>query len=215
MMIKICGLRHPEQARQAAESGADFIGIVFHPRSRRFVGTEQAKQISQAVKSAHAIPVGIFVNHSAKQMHEIAAAVQIQVLQLHGAVSRQQHHLLPKQYQRIYVQTVAGNGVINPDDDGGLVYCDPERDFLLLDSVQAGQGQTFKWDQCHYRGQLRLGLAGGLNANNIDIAIKTIHPSLVDISSGVENSAGEKDMLLIQQFIHTVRDTAAGVQYAR
>ncbi|NNM59759.1 MAG: phosphoribosylanthranilate isomerase [Legionellales bacterium] len=203
-VIKICGVCDPKMAGEAARLGADFVGIIFHPQSRRFVKIEQTKAIAAAAKENGAIPVAVFVDHTADQMAEICIQSDIQTIQLHGSMARKQHSLLPADYQRIYVQAVSSAGVINNDADNGLLYCDPRRDYLLFDNVEAGKGRPFNWDAFKYSGHFRMGLAGGLTPDNVGLAIKKFQPALVDVSSGVENSSGEKDLRLIKDFIKAV-----------
>ncbi len=245
-LIKICGIMDAEIAGQAAQMGVDFIGIVFHPASRRYVNINQAKKIVAAAKAGNAQPVGVFVNHSAQQMAEIASATGIQYIQLHGPQSLRQHYLLPEKYSRIYVQTVPPDGVIVSNEfsisslrapakqsssyfgqrsvldcfagarnDEYLRDCNPVRDFLLFDALNPGQGHAFNWDNFQYTGQYRHGLAGGLTPMNVETAIKKIQPVLVDVSSGVENSTGNKDPDLIQQFINAVQNTTRNTQHAK
>lgn len=202
--IKICGIKSPELAYQTAIAGADFIGIIFHPNSRRNVPVEKAKAIATAAKQTNATPVAVFVDQSARQMHEICLATDIEVIQLHGSTARAQHHLLPTDYQRFYVRSVSTNGTVDHDAERGLLYCDPKRDYLLFDNAKAGNGQPFNWDQFRYDEEFRLAFAGGLTANNVALALKKFKPDVVDVSSGVENLSGEKDIVLIQNFIRSV-----------
>ncbi len=201
-----------EIAGQAARMGVDFIGIVFHPASRRYVTINQAKKIVAAAKAGNAQPVGVFVNHSAQQMTEITSATGIHYIQLHGPQSLRQHYLLPEKYSRIYVQTVSTDGGFNDKcvQDGDI-----SRDFLLFDTLNPGHGHAFNWDNFQYTGQYRHGLAGGLTPMNVETAIKKIQPVLVDVSSGVENSTGDKDPDLIQRFINAVHDTIRNTHHAK
>ncbi len=199
-LIKICGVRTPELAYAAGIAGANFIGVVFHPQSRRYVNLNMARLIAHAAKDAGAIPVAVFVEHTALEMQMICDTTGIEVVQLHGCVSRQQQHKLPVSYQRIYVDDIDSQC---PSCEVG----DPERDYLLFDNPDPGKGIPFDWDQFHYAGPYRLGLAGGLTSKNVAIAIKKFHPALVDVSSGVENLSGEKDIALIKQFIGVCHGT--------
>ena len=200
--IKICGVQSEEVAKAVASCGAHFIGIVFHASSKRFVDLPQAKKIAQSTKKHGGTPVAIFVDHTAEEMHDICVATNITTIQLHGYNARQQHHLLPAYYQRLYAQPVSENGEI-PDIENGLLYCNPLRDYCLLDNPKAGAGQPFTWNKINYTGPFRLGVAGGLTPYNVALAIQTLRPALVDVSSGVEN-IGEKNIVLIKQFITEV-----------
>jgi len=197
MLIKICGLRDVELATQTAQAGAHFIGLVFHPVSKRFVTLDKAKAIALATKQAGAIPVAVFVDHSALQMQEICEATDITTVQLHGNMARSQHLGLPKKYTRIYVQT--------SDMQQDVYEGDPARDFLLFDHRQAGSGQTFDWENFSYAGKFRWFLAGGLTPDNVSMAAQQLQPMGVDVSSGVENETGEKQLHKIKTFIQRAR----------
>ena len=203
--IKICGIRDPDMAKEAVLAGADFIGIIFHPPSKRCVSIAQATDIASAVKAQGAKPVAVFVDHSSEQMAQICQETDIQMVQLQSDRAKSQHHRLPADYRRIYVQSVAANGRLDPDEAGGLSYCHPIRDYLLFDNREGGKGQPFNWEAFHYQGTFPWGLAGGLTVDNVKIALKKYPLALVDVSSGVENAHGEKDKALIRQFIYTVR----------
>lgn len=197
-LIKICGLRDRELAQQAAQAGAHFIGLVFHPDSKRFVSIKEAKQIATATRQSGAEPVAVFVNSNANEMHTICEETGIRIVQLHGMVARQQHRLLPDHYQRIYVLPVAADGSY----DDRFNSCKAERDFLLFDHQYAGSGKTFNWKLFNYSGNFRWILAGGLTPDNVSVALTHLQPSGVDVSSGVENNSNEKDILLIKNFIN-------------
>ncbi len=205
-LIKICGVKTPEIAREAAILGADFIGLIFHPDSRRFVDLEKAKMISKAARENGAIPVGVFVNQSAQEIDDICKKANIQVIQLQGGPPRKEHHLLSKNYQRFYVRPVSPEGNIVSDVDQGLSHCDPKRDYLLFDNENAGKGEVFNWNNFKYSGDFRFILAGGLNDKNVRNAINILNPAMVDVSGGVENSKGEKDIALIRKFIERVTE---------
>lgn len=204
-IIKICGIRDPRIAIQTVQSGADFIGIIFHPSSKRCVSSlEKAQQIVEATREAGATPVAVFVNHTYVQMRYICEATEVTSIQLHGHVARTDHRRLAESYQRIYVQSVSSNGSLRFDD--GLRYLDPDRDLILLDHIDAGQGKTSHWlslqRPLHVRH--RWLLAGGLTPCNVVKALEMLQPDGVDVSSGVEVN-GEKDISLIQKFISSAR----------
>ncbi len=203
LLIKICGISQPQIAAVAATAGANFIGIVFHPQSSRYVNIQQAIAIAKATVTAGAIPVAVFVNQNANEMHNICLQTTIHTVQLHGDLSRSQHYLLPKNYTRIYVQNLLDNGhIIN---NIGLQYLDPGRDFILIDNTEAGSGNIINYQQIDYNLPFRWLIAGGLSAKNVNDVINYLQPHGVDVSSGVELSKGNKDCVLIQQFIQALR----------
>ncbi len=202
--VKICGLRTAQLAQKAVLAGADFIGIVCHPSSKRFVDLTTAQDIAYVTRAKGGIPVAVFVDQNAEQMAEFCQMTGIQMVQLHGATARREHRLLPEHYQRIYVCSVDDSGVV-PEDFSGLVFCDPARDFVLFDHVQAGSGQIFPQHYLHYTGPLPMGIAGGMRADNVGKVIERFHPSFIDVSSGVERTPGKKESDLIREFVLAVK----------
>lgn len=217
LLIKICGIRDAKIAAATVDAGADFIGIVFHKHSRRYTDALCAKQIAETVKAAHAEPVAVFVNQTVAEMRAICENTGIHIVQLHGDMSRKQHHLLPDDYQRIYVCTVNDAGGTEEKADRGLAYCLPSRDFVMLDGAIAGSGRTFDWEKFKksqfFLEQTRIFrwfLAGGLTPDNVAVAITRLQPNGVDISSGVENELGEKDLSRIENFISAAKSVVRG-----
>jgi phosphoribosylanthranilate isomerase len=202
-IIKICGIRDPDMAEQAAIAGANLIGIVFHPASSRYVSLEKAISIATAARNAGALPVAVFVNHTDVEMQRISEATNIHIVQLHGERARACHHLLPKHYQRIYVQNISDDGDMKNDD--GFQHLDSERDLILIDHEEPGQGNAINRLGFHYDFPFPWILAGGLSASNVVDAIDELQPNGVDVSSGVESSEGKKDIFLIKNFITSVR----------
>ena len=186
-------------ALEAARAGADFIGLVFHPSSKRYVTSTQAKMISSALAATKAKPVAVFTEHSAMEMKSICEECHIQIAQLHGARSRAEHPLLPQDMQRIYVQSPE---MLNTSSE--LLQCNPQRDYLLFDHSQPGNGLRFDWNTFCYDGPFPWFLAGGLNAQNVSMARQQLQPTGVDVSSGVESSPGIKDLNLMKNFIKEV-----------
>jgi phosphoribosylanthranilate isomerase len=211
-MIKICGIRDSETAAEAAKLGADFIGIIFHPASKRFVGIDQAKQIATAAKANGAEPVAVFVDANADDMLAICKTTGIKIVQLHGDISREQQMLLPHFLQRIYVCTVNTNGLLN--NNPAIPNLEKSRDYFLFDSLNPGSGETFSWEQFNYQPELPWFLAGGLNSANVKGALQHLQPNAVDVSSGVENADGEKSLHLIKDFIATVRSKRQVISHA-
>lgn len=202
-IIKICGISDVEIAKKSVELGAHLIGIVFHPTSPRHVNLKQAREISTVVKKTGGTPVAIFVNQTDVDMRKICEAAEIQMIQLHGDISRAHHHLLPDNYHRIYVLNVTDAGELATDE--GFHYLNPHRDMILIDHPEPGEGKIINNAKFHYPFQFPWLLAGGLTPHNITAMIEKLKPSGVDVSSGVERHKGQKDIFLIQQFIMGVQ----------
>jgi len=205
--IKICGVRDVETAEQAIELGAQYVGIIMYPSSKRYVEIDTAADIAKAVKSAGGIPVLVFVDETAEQMQEKCEAIDVDTVQLQGNTPRCDHFMLPDYYHRIYVLHVDQNGIIQGDSDDGISHLKMDRDLLMYDAMKGGSGKCFPLEHFKNRYDFRFFLAGGLRPESVSEAIKKVHPYGVDVSSGVENAPGKKDINFIKTFIQNVRET--------
>ncbi|EFP2885409.1 phosphoribosylanthranilate isomerase [Listeria monocytogenes] len=199
MIVKICGLKKAVDVAAAVDNGADMIGFVF-AKSKRQVTVEAAhelaKEIPEGVKK-----VGVFVNPTEEELTAAIKGVPLDVVQLHGQEP-------PEQANRTDAEIIKAF----PVKDGKLPtnINDYPNAYILLDApaeeYEGGSGKTFDWEKIN-RDMLtknKLIIAGGLNAQNVQEAIKRFEPYAVDISSGVEKN-GEKDPDKIKCFIKTAK----------
>ncbi|MED3323973.1 phosphoribosylanthranilate isomerase [Bacillus thuringiensis] len=196
MKVKICGITDVETAKSACEYGADALGFVF-AESKRKITPKRAKEIIQELP-ANVLKIGVFVNESVEVIQKIADECGLTHVQLHGD---EDNH----QIRRLNIPSIKALGVTSESDmKNAQTY---EADYILFDSPRekfhGGNGKTFSWELLgHMPKELRKKtiLAGGLNALNIEEAIRTVRPYMVDVSSGVEIE-GKKDVEKIKQFI--------------
>lgn len=212
-LIKICGCTDADNAGAIASMGVDFIGLNFYAPSPRSVTLERAREIAFAVRSSNPETqlVGVFVQAELAAMVEIAAALRLNVVQLHGGEGPE---------QIIDVRRLTGAAVWNAAHvTGGAFEAFAARiaaaDAMVFDSPSrgfGGSGQTFDWEATARLPQTRVPrmvLAGGLRADNVQRAMAVLQPWAVDTASGVEASAGIKDIAKVSAFITAVR-TAPG-----
>jgi len=202
-LIKICGVKDPEMALFTALSGAEYVGIIFARKSVRYVGVDKAIAIAKAAHKGGAKVVGVFTDHTAEEMQTIADRIGLDVVQLHGEGSRRAHGELSDNLIRFYVCPVSPDGFIKEQE--GFEALVKERDFLLYDGMVPGSGRTFNWETFEPRRDFNFFLAGGLNPENVSLAIKKKQPDGVDVASGVEDSSNKKDPKLIEAFIKEVK----------
>lgn len=213
--VKICGTTNLEDARAAVEAGADALGFVFAESPRR-VSPEAAAKIVSALPP-QVEKVGVFAGHPAQSIREIVEQVGLSAVQLHGDEKdlAQAEELLPwadARGLRIIVAVSglegAGTGIKRPRT--GAHY----RTALLVDSMtpslRGGSGVTWDWKQLApfldaIRGAVDVIVAGGLKAENVQEAIRVLHPWGVDVVSGVEREPGKKDLEKVREFIQAVR----------
>lgn len=201
MKVKICGITDMETAKITCEYGADAIGFVF-AESKRKITLERAKEIIQELP-AHVLKVGVFVNESVEVIQKTAAECGLTHVQLHGD---EDNH----QIKRLNIPSVKALGVCAEDDmKSAQTY---EADYILFDSPKekfhGGNGKAFSWKLLAHMPkelQKKTILAGGLNVSNVEEAIRTVQPYMVDVSSGVETE-GKKDLEKIKQFIQKAKE---------
>lgn len=196
MKVKICGITDMETAKRACEYGADALGFVF-AESKRKITPGLAKEIIQELP-ANVLKIGVFVNESVEVIQKIAENCGLTHVQLHGD---EDNH----QIGRLNIPSIKALGVTSKADmKNAQAY---ETDYILFDSPKekfyGGNGKTFSWELLAHMPKGLRGktiLAGGLNTLNIEEAIRTVRPYMVDVSSGVETE-GKKDVEKIKQFI--------------
>lgn len=201
MKVKICGIKTEEVACYAVECGAEALGFVF-AESKRQITALQAKKIIDELPD-HVWKVGVFVNEDASIVKDIAETAGLTHIQLHGDED-------PGEYKTIGLPLIRSLSVRSQED---LIEVETMKaDYILLDSppgeYRGGNGSSFDWEQANQYGQLKSNviLAGGLDFENVSLAIAKVNPFMVDVSSGVETN-GEKDLLKIKQFINKAKKT--------
>jgi phosphoribosylanthranilate isomerase len=201
--IKICGITNYEDAQAALDLGADAIGFNFYSKSSRYIAPADAREIVDKLPPYVNI-VGVFVNEfNLPAVKSIAEMVKLSVIQLHGSESAEY-------CAQLTAWRVVKALRVNENFDPGHV-----KDFnvsaILLDAYAAdtygGTGTLFDWRLAlaakHYFPNIIL--AGGLKPQNVVAAIKTVKPYAVDVCSGVEESPGRKDKVLMQTFMQEVQ----------
>lgn len=208
--FKFCGITRPVDASLAADLGASYVGVIF-AESRRKVDETQARAVFSAAGSGvkHVIVIG---REPVDVIASKARAAGADVVQLHGGVTRKEVDDLRRQFNGeiwavVGVEASAGN---LPSE--ALQIADSVDAILLDTSVKGntgGTGTSFDWSRLagavdSLAQRTRIVLAGGLNPENVGLAINILHPSVVDVSSGVEAAPGVKDSRRMKAFAEAV-----------
>jgi len=199
--VKICGITRPADGVAAAQAGADAIGLVFYPKSPRYLSAERAIVIRDALPP-FVQTVALFVNADAAQVSQVLGRVKPSLLQFHGDEPPE----FCGQFGVPYVKACR----IRPGLDASQ-YLQPfsRAAAWLVDSFvpeYGGVGESFDWSLVP-RGLARpLILSGGLDQKNVAQAIGAVHPWGVDVSSGVESAKGIKDAGKMTAFVAEVRN---------
>lgn len=213
MQVKICGITNLEDALLAKECGAAYLGLIFVESSARKIQLQEARTIVQRMKGELQV-VGVFANHPAATVNDLARELHLELVQLHGEETPEYCRTIDRTV--IKALSVAGNQKIAPDkteanftdfqklvdDYAGQV------DYLLFDKPK--QGAEIGWLKPTLDIIVQLKnlppyfFAGGLNSSNVNQVIKTINPMGLDIASGVEERPGKKDHDAVRKFMQTV-----------
>lgn len=199
--IKICGIKHRDDALKAVECGADAIGLIFVEKSPRFVSFTEARVIAESMPPFVTV-VGLFMDASEETVREALNDVPLNLLQFHGDESP----AFCEQFEIPYIKVLRMRENVNVT---AFAQKYPNASGILLDTYHkgtaGGTGQTFDWSLIPDDVPLPLILAGGLNPENVASAIQTVHPYAVDVSSGVESGPALKDHKKIEKFINEVQ----------
>ena len=192
----------------AIESKADYIGLVFYDKSPRNLSLNDAQELLKN-RNQHSKIVALTVNSDDDLIQNIKQIIKPDYFQFHGNET-------PLRCKEIKVKfgipIIKGLGIKSKLD---LIKANKDYenfcDILLLDSpstiLPGGNGEVFNWNIIkNCEPQKKWMLAGGLNINNIEQAVKISNPPAIDISSGVEISKGIKDPEMIKNFITKCRN---------
>jgi phosphoribosylanthranilate isomerase len=202
--VKICGITSVRDAMVAVRSGADALGFVFWHGSPRCVDPGMVRALVAALPP-FVTTVGLFVDAEPAEVRKTAAAAGVQMVQLHGRERPRQVNGLTD------LRVIKAIRVASAEDlkHLGLYRCEA----YLLDSYVKGKpggtGESFDWElarQASLEGPVLL--AGGLNPDNVEEAIRTARPYGVDVSSGVEESPGVKDKQKVREFVRRAKSVA-------
>ncbi len=206
--IKICGITRPEDAEHAAALGVDAIGLVFYGPSPRNVDIEQACAVMN-ILPPFVTSVGLFVNAMGDEIQGVLDQVNLDLLQFHGDESPG----FCARFSRPYIKAIRMR-------DGVGLHAEADKFAqtrgLLLDAyhpaLPGGTGESFEWARVPDDLPTPLILAGGLDADNVGEAIRTVRPWAVDVSGGVETEKGIKDWGKMADFIAAVRAADASIE---
>lgn len=207
--VKICGLTHRDDALHAVECGADALGFVFAPRSRRRAEPAAVARIVAEVPRGVAT-VGVFQDQPLAVVREIVLGCGLDVAQLHGAED--------SAYVRdLALPVLKAVGMLAPDDVARLADY-PGLGVFLLDAAHVefaaggglirtgGTGTPFDWSWATTARRCgRIVLSGGLRPDNVADAVRVARPWAVDVATGTESGPGRKDPALVREFVRRAR----------
>lgn len=195
MLVKICGLRNERDVVDAVQAGADALGFVFADSVRK-VTPETARAITKIVPRS-VKRVAVMLHPANDDWLAVLETFEPDVLQTDADDFDGLD--VPAAVERWPVYRA---GQSAPDVQGTYLY----------EGQKSGRGETVDWSAAAdvaRTGQMIL--AGGLGPANVALAIQTVRPFGVDVSSGVESAPGQKDSLLIREFINAAKAAEKGL----
>jgi phosphoribosylanthranilate isomerase len=215
--IKICGLSRPEEIQAAVEAGADAIGLVFYPKSPRYVTPEAAASLIACVPP-FVTTVGLFVNATPEEVSQVVARAAVSLLQFHGDETADQCAAIAADVNRPFTRAIRVHADMTHANllEYEQIYRAASGLFagLLLDAFvdgYGGGGKVFDWSLIPKELAPQVVLSGGLSVQNVAEAVTRVRPYAVDVSSGVERAKGVKDIASIRAFISAVREADASL----
>lgn len=206
MIVKICGITRAADAEAGAAAGADWIGVNFWPRSKRFVNLERAAEVIDAARGARPdiVVVGLFVNQRIDGVCQIADRFELDYVQLHGDESADD-------CRSVGHRAIKAVPLQSADDVAEMAVYPCE--VMVVDTPSAGyggSGETFDWDLARLATTTgkKIVLAGGLGPDNVAAAIEAVAPFGVDVASGVESEPGIKDIERVRRFVEAAKGAA-------
>lgn len=225
--VKICGITSLDDARVAAEAGADLLGFICYAKSPRFVEPATIRAIVRGIRAEAAarrqasgelrrsprVPrfVGVFVNAPVSDVRRVMETCGLDYVQLHGDEPVDDIPALGgRAYKALRIATS------NRAETDAALFAPLVRHHgphLLVDAwspdAYGGTGLRADWEQAARLAHRwrHLILAGGLTPENVPSAIRAVRPWGVDVSSGVEFEPGRKDPEAVRAFILAAKET--------
>lgn len=209
LKLKVCGMRDPDNIRGILDSNLDYIGYIFHPKSKRYVGEQPDPTIFEQVPVA-TDKVAVFVNEELEKVIDRCKRFKIEVAQLHGSESPE------------YCQTVQNAGLVvfkafaidEQFDFSSLKKYLGTVNYFLFDTkgkLPGGTGLKFNWEILkQYYLEVPFFLSGGIGPDDLEAVLDFNHEQLfaLDINSGFELQPALKDVQKVRKFINQIRKSS-------
>jgi phosphoribosylanthranilate isomerase len=210
IQVKICGINSVESADAAVRAGADFAGLMFHPKSPRALNPQQARALSEQMKG-RTLLVAVVADPDDATLKAIVADARPDFIQLHGKESVARVSDIRSMTGLPVIKVLA---VAEASDLAAASQYESVADMLMFDAKapagaarEGGHGAAFDWQLLKGRTFARPWLlAGGLNAENVARAAAISGAPGVDVSSGVETAPGVKSPEMIRAFVENARN---------
>ncbi len=208
IFTKICGISTIESAELLEELGTAYIGFVFFEKSPRNVTPKQAADICENL-SRSLIKIAVMVNPDDSFIDNLLKDFTPDYFQLHGSESVQRVDDIALKYGVPIIKAISVSQTT--DVKKAFSYRDVAN-IILFDAkppknseLPGGNGVSFDWKMLRaYSFDMPVFISGGIDINNVSQAVQESGVKMIDVSSGVESSAGVKDLIKIRQLLSKV-----------
>ena len=204
--IKVCGMRQLSNLSELVKLNPDYIGFIFYPKSKRFIGAGIPVEILDLIPES-VQKVGVFVDEPIDSLIEKFRESKLDIVQLHGAE-------LPEYCQRLQELKIPVIKVFSISSEFDFDSISPYEsicDYYLFDTasvLRGGSGIKFNWGMLsHYTGNKPFFLSGGIQPSDFE-NIKNLKESklyAVDLNSGFELEPAIKDIPKLKSFVNGLR----------
>ncbi len=197
-------MKSTENRQQVEQLGVDFLGFIFYPASKRFVG----EQPETGLFNSDTQKVGVFVDENVFEILALAKNLGFEWVQLHGKENPKTCQILKKQGLKIIK-------VFSVDEKFNFETVKPFEkvaDYFLFDTktkLHGGSGKKFDWTILEkYTAHTPFFLSGGIGPDDAEEIKKIQHPKLtgVDVNSGFEDKPGIKNIEKLKKFIPEIKN---------
>jgi phosphoribosylanthranilate isomerase len=205
--IKVCGMRNPSNIEELVKLNPDYIGFIFYPKSKRYIGTSLPEEIWSIIPAS--IPkVGVFVDESIDNIIELIGKIRLDIVQLHG-------NELPEYCSKLKdlnVPVIKAFSISTDFDFTDVRHYEDVCHHFLFDTasvLRGGSGLKFDWRKLEqYEGNKPFFLSGGIGPEEVERIMEIKHPGIygVDVNSGFEVEPGIKDISKLRSFMDRLRN---------
>lgn len=199
MIVKVCGMRDAANIRQLEALGIDWMGMIFWPKSKRYVS------MPPVYLPQHVRKVGVFVDASLDAIRQHVEDYHLDIVQLHGQES-------PETLKTLKPLTlIKAFNIATPEDLQKTEPYEGLADYFLFDTKGksvGGNGEKFDWSVLdNYQGETPFLLSGGIGPEDMQDVKTFHHPKCIgiDLNSRFETEPGLKDITKLKQFLEAIR----------
>lgn len=205
LLLKVCGMRDPENIAGLVKLSPDLMGFIFYPGSRRYVRKMENAEVIRSVPFSVAT-VGVFVNEPLEQLLEAVVEYNLDYVQLHGGENPGYCRVLAEKG----IKVIKVFSVEDRSDLAGLKDFEDHVVYFLFDTKTAaygGSGKTFDWSILQdYDLKTPYFLSGGIGLEELETIDRSRFPGLVglDVNSRFESEPGLKNLVEVEKLMNSI-----------